>query len=533
VTGLLADGRHDVVVLLADVLTAAAGDVGGRPAVVTDGRRMSFAQVAADVDALARAVSARTDPGDPVAILAPNCYAYLLAYYGVPHAGRVLLPLNQRLHPREWASQLARSGATMLIGAPDLVARLRAEAELPPAVRLLVTLDGLDELLASGAGEAPLSARPRPGDPAWLMYTSGTTGVPKGVLLTHRSLLAGARHSGVLRPLDAGDVFLTAFPMCHVAGYQIISAHLQRRPAVILARFDAAEFVTAVRNDGVTTCSLAPTMMDLLVDHLAGDPDAHALVRERLRAIGYGSAPMPPALIRKVLDALDCELNQGYGMTELSGNVTALGAAEHRAAIGGRPELLTSAGLPGPLARLAIMDEMGTLLPAGSAGEIVVRGEQVCAGYHNDPAATAAAFAHGWFHTGDLGTLDAEGRLTVVDRIKDIIVTGGENVASREVEDVLREQPGVREAAVVGLPDARWGERVCAVIVPTDVDAPPDPDALVATCRSRLAGFKTPRAITFVEALPRTASGKVRKDELRRILTANSSLTPAAVARAT
>jgi acyl-CoA synthetase (AMP-forming)/AMP-acid ligase II len=491
---------------------------GAQPAAVTEGRTVSFAQLASDVDAFARAVAACTGSGDRVAILAPNCYAYLLAYYGVPQTGRVLLPLNQRLHPREWASQLERSGATMLIGAPDLVARLREEAAAAPAVRMTVLVDALDDLLASGAEAPPLRSAPRCDDPAWLMYTSGTTGAPKGVLLTHRSLLAGARHSGVLRPMTANDVFLTAFPMCHVAGYQIIGAHLRRRPAVILARFDAADFVEAVRGDGVTICSLAPTMMDLLVDHLATDPGASALVRERLRAIGYGSAPMPPALIRKVLGALDCELNQGYGMTELSGNVTALGPAEHRAAISGRPELLTSAGLPGPLARLAIMDATGRLLPAGSAGEIVVRGEQVCAGYDADPAATAAAFAHGWFHTGDLGTLDAYGRLTVVDRIKDIIVTGGENVASREVEDVLLEQPGVREAAVVGVPDERWGERVCAVVVPADPEAPPDPDALVAACRARLAGFKTPRNIRFIDALPRTGSGKVRKDQLRRLL---------------
>jgi acyl-CoA synthetase (AMP-forming)/AMP-acid ligase II len=306
--------------------------------------------------------------------------------------------------------------------------------------------------------------------------------------------------------------------MCHVAGYQIIGAHLRGRPAVILSRFDPADFVAAVRDHGVTTCSLAPTMMDLLVEHLHADPEAHALVRGRLRSIGYGSAPMPPALIRKVTAALDCDLNQGFGMTELSGNVTALGAAEHRAAIAERPDLLVSAGAPGPLVRLAILDPAGRLVGTGEEGEIVVRGEQVCAGYHQDPAATAAAFAYGWFHTGDLGRLDADGRLTVVDRLKDIIVTGGENVASRQVEEVLLEQPGVREAAVVGVPDERWGERVAAVIVATDPASPPDPAALTAACRERLAGFKTPRSVTFVTELPRTASGKVRKDQLRALL---------------
>jgi acyl-CoA synthetase (AMP-forming)/AMP-acid ligase II len=218
-----------------------------------------------------------------------------------------------------------------------------------------------------------------------------------------------------------------------------------------------------------------------------------------------------------VTRVIGCELNQGYGMTELAGNVTTFGAADHRSAIADAPELLTSAGHPGPLAQLAIMDPAGMLLANGAAGEIVVRGEQVCGGYFDDPAATAAAFAGGWFHTGDLGVLGADGRLSVVDRIKDIIVTGGENVASREVEDVLRELAGVRDAAVVGVADERWGERICAAIV-VDAAAPATTEDLVAGCRERLAGFKTPRRIVFVDELPRTASGKVRKDELRRLL---------------
>ncbi len=501
--------------MLADVVHRAAASSGSSPAVIVDGRSVTFAQLAADVDAFAAAVSQLTAPGDAVAVLAPNCYAYVLAYYAVPQAGRLLLPLNQRLHPREWASQLERSGATLLLGDPELIVRLRTEAELPAGVAQVHGFDRLADLLAAGAGAVPPVAPTGDAEPAWLMYTSGTTGPPKGVLLTHRSLLAGCRHVVVMRPGRPDDVFLTAFPMCHVAGYQIIASHMRGRPAVVMARFDPADFVAAVRDHGVTTCSLAPTMMSLLVDHLAVDPAGHRLVRERLRTIGYGSAPMPPALIRKVTEALGCELSQGYGMTELSGNVTALGAEEHRAGLVDRPDLLVSAGTPGPLARLAVMAPDGTLQPTGTAGEVVVRGEQVCAGYHRDPAASAAAFTHGWFHTGDLGRLDADGRLTIVDRIKDIIVTGGENVASREIEDVLLEQPGVREAAVIGVPDERWGERVVAVIVPTDPAAPPQVPDLVAACRARLAGFKTPRSITFLDELPRTASGKVRKDLLR------------------
>ncbi len=514
--------------LLHEVIDAAATRSPSSPALITGGVTRTFAEVAADVSALARGVAAVSEPGDTVAILAPNGYAYPLAYYAIPRAGRVLLPLNQRLHPREWASQLERSRASVLLADDELLATLRAGVQLPACVRTVVALGGghglpgdlsFDELCAlrGEQGGTAGAAEPHPDDPAWLMYTSGTTGPPKGVLLTHRSLLAGVRHSAILRPIRDDDVFLTAFPLCHVAGYQVMVAHLKTRPALVMARFDAPEFVAAVRDFGVTTCSLAPTMMDLLLEHLRTDETGLTVVRERLRAIGYGSAPMPPSLIRRMTDVLGCDLTQGYGMTELAGNVTALGPADHRAAIADQPGLLTSAGRPGPLVELAIMSSEGALLPAGESGEVVVRGEQVCGGYHDDPAATEAGMKGGWFHTGDLGVLGADGRLQVVDRIKDIIVTGGENVASREVEDVLRELDGVRDAAVVGIADERWGERVCAAVVP-DTDAVPSVEDLVAGCRERLAGFKTPRRIAFVDELPRTASGKVRKDELRRLL---------------
>ena len=516
------EGQDDRV-LLHHVIDSAAASAGDQAALIIDDRTHSFAEVAVDVEALAHAIAGISASGDTVALLAPNGYAYPLAYYAVPRAGRLLLLLNQRLHPLEWVSQLERSRATVLIAEAELLAHLKATVDLPPLVRTVISIDGsggdlsFDELLAAGGSEALPEVTANKA--AWLMYTSGTTGRPKGVLLTHQSLLAGVRHSALLRPMQADDVFLTAFPMCHVAGYQVITAHLRRRPAVVLSRFDAGRFVAAVRDHHVSVCSLAPTMMDLLIEHLQGDPGSLRLVRERLRCIGYGSAPMPPVLMRRVIDTLDCELNQGYGMTELAGNVTAFGAAEHRAAITDSPQLLTSAGTAGPLAELAIMQASGELAPVGIAGEIVVRGEQVCGGYHDDPEANVAGFAGGWFHTGDLGVLGDDGRLTVVDRLKDIIVTGGENVASREVEDVLRDLSGVRDAAVVGVPDERWGERVCAVIV-VDPAQPPTAEELVAGCRTRLAGFKTPRSLTFVNELPRTASGKVRKDELRRLLTA-------------
>jgi acyl-CoA synthetase (AMP-forming)/AMP-acid ligase II len=230
--------------LLHQVIDAAAAKQSAAPALITSGVTHTFGEVAADVAALASGVAAISRPGDTVAILAPNGYAYPLAYYAVPRAGRVLLPLNQRLHPREWASQLERSRSSVLIADGALLDSLRTGAVLPECVRTVVALDGsggdltFEELLATPGDRASLEAGPN--DPAWLMYTSGTTGPPKGVLLTHRSLLAGMRHSSLLRPIYPGDVFLTAFPLCHVAGYQVVVAHMHGCPALVMPRFDAA-----------------------------------------------------------------------------------------------------------------------------------------------------------------------------------------------------------------------------------------------------------------------------------------------------
>ena len=486
-----------------------AGAVPADPALIVGDTAWTFAELRGRVDALDAFLRARCSAGARVALLAHNRAEYLAAYYGVPRAGRILVSLNQRLHPREWLDQIARSGAELLIGEPDQLDRLRAEGT--PSCRVL----SFDELpwneLPWDAPPAADGRRSGPDDTAWLMFTSGTTGRPKGVRLTHRGLLAAVRVCAAGRPVKPGDVFCTPFPLCHVAGYQVMLYHLHRRPAVVLRRFDPAAVVDAVARHGVSSLSLAPTMVDSLVSHAEEHPDALRVLRAGVRVIAYGSAPMPVALMRRAAETLGCELGQGYGMTELSGNVAFLDADDHRAATYGRPELAASAGRPGPGVDIRVA------APPGGVGEVLVRAEQVTPGYWDDPDATARAFTGGWFRTGDLGRLDADGYLYLVDRLKDVIITGGENVGSREVEDVLRAVPGVRDVAVVGLPDPHWGQRVCAVVVPTG-PVPPSRDDLVAACRARLAGFKAPRQIVYAADLPRTGLGKVRKDVLRERL---------------
>ncbi|MFI0405366.1 class I adenylate-forming enzyme family protein [Actinomadura sp. 3N508] len=497
---------------LYDVLDAAARNAPDAPALSMDGTTWTFRELRRRTDALSAHLAARCSAGARVALLAHNRPEYVAAYYGVPRDGRILVPLNQRLHPREWADQIVRSGAELVIGESDLLDRLAAEGEFPGGRPPVVAVDEIpwDAPAASHRETATGSDS----DVAWLMFTSGTTGRPKGVRLTHKSLLAGIEVSASGRPVRPGDVFLTPFPLCHVAGYQVMLHHLFRRHAVVLRRFTPAALVEAARRHVVTSLSLAPTMLEDLLAHVEADPAARDVLRTSLRVISYGSAPMPVPLLRRAVDVLGCDLNQGFGMTELSGNATFLSPADHRTAIASRPELAASAGRPGDGVEIAVIGADGTApLPPGTLGEVVVRGAQVTTGYWDDPDATAEAFAGGWFRTGDVGRIDADGYLYLVDRLKDVIITGGENVSSREVEDVLRTVPGVGDVAVVGLPDPRWGQSVCAVIVPDGVQ--PDGAELIGACRARLAGFKAPRRIEFADALPRTGTGKIRKSALR------------------
>lgn len=453
----------------------------------------TFAELADRSHALAARVARRTSPGARVGILAHNRAEYVAAYYGVPWAGRVLVPLNPRLHPREWADQLARSGAELLLGDADLTARLDRPEDS--------TLELGEAVADTATHEADFTAAGDASALTWLLFTSGTTGRPKGVRLTHRSLIAAMRGSLACRPVESDTVVLTPFPLAHVAGYQVPAHHLARRPVVVLHRWDPAELASVVHEFDVTNLSLAPTMIDALLDHVrTGDG-----LRERIRAISYGASPITPELIRRVDRLLGCALGQGYGMTELSGNAVFLSAADHR------PELFAAAGRPGPGVEIRIVDDAGRPLPTGATGEISVRSEQVADGYWQ---VDTGEFAAGWFRTGDLGRLDAEGYLYVLDRKKDVIITGGENVSAREVEAVLRAHPDVRDVAVVGEPDTRWGERVVAVVVPVS-GRPIDPDTLVELCRAHLAGFKIPRRVVFTDALPVTGTGKVSKPTLR------------------
>ena len=435
-------------------------------------------------------LAGRTALGDRVAVLAENRVEYVELYYAAPLAGRVLVPLNHRLHPDEWRTTIARAGVRLVYGTAPVLERL--DTPVPT-----IDLDAHHATPPAAGDWTP--PRRTEDDTAWLIGTSGTTGNPKLAMLTDASLLAAVDATLTARPVGPDDVLATPFPLCHVAGYNVMVLHRRARPIVLQPTFDAAALAALVREHAVTMLSLAPTMIAMLLDH----PDVDDADLGSVRALGYGASPIPGPVLRRVVERWDWDCSQGFGMTELSGNAIFLGPDEHRAAARGDDRLLVAAGRPAP----------GVEVGLGDRDELLVRAPQVMRGYWEDPAATAGTIdPDGWLHTGDVARIDPDGIVSIVDRTKDIIVSGGENVASREVEEVLHTHPAVRDVAVVGLPDARWGEVVTAVVV---LRTPADPDELVAHCRAHLAGFKAPRRIEFADELPRTASGKVRKHELR------------------
>ncbi len=489
---LLASCEHAPVTLI-EMLRAAVERAPDGAAVITETETVTFTELLARVERRAAQIAAHTGPGARVAVLAENCVEYVELYYAAPLAGRVLLPLNHRLHPDEWAQILGRAGASLLY----------VDATFAASVTTGVPTLSLTEPVP----DAPSTPPPRDKhDVAWLIGTSGTTGVPKLAMLTDASLLAAVESTLPARPVGPDDVLLTPFPLCHVAGYNVFVLHRRARPIALQRRFDAPGLAALIREHGVTLLSLAPTMIAMLLDH----PDVRDEDLATVRALGYGASPIPGPVLRRVVERWDWDCSQGFGMTELSGNALFLGPDEHRAAARGDDRLLRAAGRPSP----------GVEIRLGDRDELLVRAPQVMAGYWEDPDATSTAIdADGWLHTGDVARIDPDGVVTIVDRTKDIIVSGGENVASREVEEVLHAHPAVRDVAVVGRPDPKWGEQVCAFVVLREQVGP---DALIAHCRAHLAGFKTPRYVELIDELPRNASGKVLKPQLRARLAAHS-----------
>ncbi|MEM7202725.1 MAG: AMP-binding protein [Planctomycetota bacterium] len=488
------------------LLERAAALWGDRPAVFDGGAVATYADVHRRAGALAAAWRAQgLGPGTRIAILDDNRGAFLEAYFAAAAAEVILCPLNTRLADAEVAAVLADAGAALLL--------VRAEHS-DKVAHLGVRTQALDAPLANPTAAAPPGRRAAD-DVAHLYYTSGTTGAPKGVMLTHRNVCTHALAAIAELGLSDADTWGHFAPMFHLAdAWATFAVTWVGGRHVMLPRFDAETALQSIATHRVTTTNLVPTMLGAM---LAARSDAHDT--SSLRLLLSGGAPIAPDVVRRVVNAFGCEYVQTYGMTETSPYLTLSSLKAHHRALplADQINIRAKTGRPFLTVELQVVDEAGAPVPqdAATVGEIRVRGPTVTTGYWRRPDATAAAFDnHGYLRTGDLAVIDAEGYLTIVDRKKDVIITGGENVYSTDVERVLYRHPAVLEAAVFGVPDPTWGEAVQAAVALRS-DATATAAELTALCREHLAGFKVPRTVHFLDALPRTGSGKLSKRALR------------------
>ena len=478
-----------------------------------DGNRRSWRETRDRVERIAAVLrSWGLAPGDRVALLALNGPHFLEASWAVARLGAVLQPMNFRLAPAELAFQIADAAPKLLLldtAFGDLAEQFAGGLEtivIDPAAGSQ-SLEALMKAAEPGAPPAALSGDETLG----IFYTSGTTGTPKGVMISHANVLANAAFLVPTVGYSSDDVTLHAAPMFHVSDFCASFAQLiAGGQHAFIPRFQPEPVLAAVARYRATNLILIPAMIDMVVDHPAvGQHDLSSW-----RFLFYGGSPIAAEAMRRYFEVLPCELAQGYGLTESTHTICVLTQRDHRRATE-EPELLRSCGRPLIGVHVRIADDAGKPLPPGEIGEILVRAPNVMKGYWNDAEATEEVLRGGWLHTGDVGFQDAGGYVTLVDRKKDMIISGGENVYSVEVENALASHPAVAEAATIAVPDDKWGERVHAVIVLAEGHRS-DADDLQSHCRQAIAGYKIPRSFEFVDSLPRTGIGKVKKSDLRK-----------------
>jgi len=460
--------------------------------------------------ALAAALSvAGVAPGDRVAAFMKNCPDYLVVFYGVWMAGAVIVPINAKLHAREAAWIIGDSGAKLGFVTPDLADALGAQTAVP-----LIDVAGADfAAMQAGAGRACCARDPD--DLCWLFYTSGTTGRPKGVRISHAMAMATSLAYPVdVDPVTPGDAAIYAAPMSHGAGiYAPIHVRMgARHICPPSGGFEPAEVLELARTHGSASMFMAPTMVRRLTD-AARAAGVHG---QGIKTIVYGGGPMYTADIIEAVDWFGPRFVQIYGQGECPMAISALSRTE--VADRDHPrwrERLASVGRAQSVVEVAIGDADGELLPQSAVGEIMVKGLPVMPGYWRNDEATARTLREGWLMTGDVGWLDEDGYLTLADRSKDVIISGGTNIYPREVEEVLLTHPMVHEVSVVGRPSAEWGEDVVAFVVASRGEVPDEP-ALNAHCLDSIARFKRPKEYIFVSELPKNNYGKVLKTELRK-----------------
>ena len=509
-----------------EFLTIANAIVPGRTAIVFEGKRFTFNDLNERSNRLANALAGLgIKKGDRVAILQVNCNEYVEAYYATAKLGAIFVPLNFRAKENELTHMLKHSEAQAILAGKRYVDMVKEMGKNLPQLKSYICIEGggdgmfdYDKLLADASPD-DVFIDVGDEDVTILMYTAGTTGLPKGVPLQHKSFTVYMLENVTPVDPDIEETNLLTMPLYHVAGIQaMLAATYGGRAIALMRQFDTDEWLQTVQKEKANRAMLVPTMLKRIVDH----PDFKKFDLSSIKVITYGAAPMPFEVIKKAIELFPgVNFINAFGQTETASTITALGPEDH--IIEGTEEekekklrrLTSSIGRPMPDVEVKIIGEDGKEQPPGEVGEIVAQGPRIMGGYWNDPEKTAKTLSKdGWLRTGDMGYKDEDGYIFLVGRGDDLIIRGGENMSPEEIENVIYTHPAVDEVAVIGVPDPEWGQEVMAVIV-LKKGAKATAEEISEHCRQNLASFKRPRYVEFIEELPRTSTGKILKRVLR------------------
>ena len=504
---------------LGDIPRSGATFYPDKTVIVFEGRYLNYKELNERVNCLANALMGLGyKKGDHIAVLSENTHKYVEIYYAAAKAGMIITPLNFRLSDSELTTIVNDSESTLYIAGDGYEEKSLGLKKDLKNIRKWISLDKKSDgyvFYEDLIGEASKSEPVVPVDEnelAVLLYTGGTTGLPKGVMLSHRNLITSAFSINLSFNFTRNDSACQVLPLFHVAFWTIFSLLIVGGKVIILRRPDVEEILRLIQDEKCTHVNLVPTLLNWILSN----PRLDEFDLSSLTLLAYGGSPIAPEVLRKALQKFpNTSFAQGYGLTEAAAFVSWLKQEDHNLIIEGKkPNLAKSIGQGAPFVEVRVVDENDMPVKPGEIGEIVARGKNIMMGYWKQPEISAETLRGGWLHTGDLGTLDEDGYIYLMDRKADMIVTGGENVYPKETEDILYEHPAVQECAVVSAPDEKWGERVQAVVVlkPGQITTE---EELINFCRSKLAGYKCPRRVEFWKELPKTPIGKIMRKEVK------------------